>query len=316
MTRFTARLACMLVLLSLTGTALAQTEEVERTLTAAAGTRFDLTNISGDISIAGVAGREVTIRAIKRLRDDDATTATAAMFDRVEIDVSQRGDRIGVETEYRNDRGGAISVDYVVTLPRDLVVSVESVSGDVTLRDIDGRTQVEVVSGDLELTGLAHLVEVQAVSGQITVRDVTSEQRLSVATVSGSLTLENVRAPRLDTGSVNGSITLSNVEADRLEAETVSGAVSFAGPLANDGRYEFQSHAGRIRLTVPADAGFELEAESFSGAFRSQLPVDTGDGGEATEFPRGNRSLDGIVNGGGARLETTTFSGSITIEVS
>ena len=122
---------------------------------------------------------------------------------------------------------------------------------------------------------------------------------ISSLTLDQALLYADAHAPAIRTALARAGVA----QADIVESEIVFPA----NPQVSFGA------GGR---TIQGATGFELEAESFSGAFRSQLPVDTGDGGEATEFPRGNRSLDGIVNGGGARLETTTFSGSITIEVS
>jgi DUF4097 and DUF4098 domain-containing protein YvlB len=117
---------------------------------------------------------------------------------------------------------------------------------------------------------------------------------------------------------VSGAVELRGVDARRVEVETVSGSVTFAGALAADGRYEFESHSGRIHLTVPDGTGFELESESFSGGLRSAIPIVVGRGDRAREVTvveSGNRSIEGVAGGGGGRLELSTFSGSTTIEV-
>ena len=73
-----------------------------------------------------------------------------------------------------------------------------------------------------------------------------------------------------------------------------------------------------IRLTVPEGTGFELESESFSGGLRSAIPIVVGRGDRAAEvtvFESGNRSIEGVAGGGGGRLELSTFSGDMRIEV-
>jgi hypothetical protein len=301
----------------LAGLAEAQTEEIVRTIPMDAGGQFELSNISGDIMVTGVDGTDLTIRATKRLGDRGTAGSDDEALSLVDVKITQRGSLVAVETTYeRSGRNGpSVSVDYEVTVPRETAVSVESVSGGVTIEGIDGETRLEVVSGAVELTSVSRLVEAEAVSGAVRLTDVASDEELSVQTVAGSLSIDGGRAPRLEVSSVQGAISLSRVAARRVEVDTVAGAVSFEGALAADGRYEFKSHAGHIGLTVPAGTGFELEAESFSGNFDSDLPIMVvGGTQQATTFERGVRALEGAVGNGGAHLEITTFSGNITIE--
>ncbi|HJN47090.1 MAG: DUF4097 family beta strand repeat-containing protein [Vicinamibacterales bacterium] len=318
MSTHTARtaLACVATI-CLAGTAQAQTEEIVRTISMDAGGLFELRNVAGDISVTGNDGIDVTIRATKRVSDRNASGDADAALRRVGVEITQRGNRVEVETEYERSPGNgpSVSVDYEVGVPSGVRVTVEAVASDVTIDGVDGETRVEVVSGAIQLTTLSRLVEAKAVSGHIQLSGVASDDALSVESVAGNLTLDGVRAPRLEASSVSGTISLSGVEARRLEVGTVAGAVTYQGALAADGRYEFESHSGAIRLTVPGSTGFELEAESFSGAFNSDLPITVGGGTRnTTVFDRGLHTLEGTAGDGGARLELATFSGDITIE--
>ena len=314
-----------LMLIGAAGVAAGQTEELVRTIAMEPGGSLTLSNISGEIAVTGVDGNDLTIRATKRL----VGRGTAEALDRVEIAIEERGNRVDVEARYRrrsllqslgNLLGGRGSpaVDYVVTVPRGTGVSIESVSGDVSVEGVDGETRIEVVSGDVRLASLARLVEVEAVSGRLQITGASSEDAMTAETVSGRLDMDGVRAPRLEASSVSGAVALRGVESRRVEVETVSGSVTFAGALAADGRYEFESHSGRIHLTVPDGTGFELETESFSGGLRSAIPIVVGQGGragEVTVFEQGSRSIEGVAGDGGGRLELSTFSGDMTIEV-
>ena len=316
MTRHITRAALVAVTIAgLTGAAEAQTATITRTIPMEAGGEFTLSNISGDITVRGVDGDDLTILATKRVSGGDSRDADEALR-RVEVDIRQRGNRVMVETEYRRTRGDSrVSVDYEIGVPRSIGVRIESIAGDVSVEGVDGRTRVEVVGGEVRLTSLARLVEAEAIAGNIILRDVASNDELTVDLVAGSLTAEGVRAPRFEASTVAGSITLIGVESRRVEVDTLAGSVTFEGPLASDGRYEFGSHSGRVLLRVPDGSGFELEAESFSGDFSSNLPIMTRGGTrEATVFGRGVRTIEGTAGGGGARLEITTFSGNITIE--
>lgn len=327
MTRLAMRSTLVaVVLIGAAGAAAGQAEELVRTIRMEPGGLLTLSNISGETTVTGVDGDDLTIRATKRL----VGRGSAESLDRVEIEIEERGNRVEVEPRYRrrsllrslgNLLGGgpgSVAVDYVVTVPRGTGVTIESVSGNVTVEGVAGETRIEVVSGDVRLASLAELVEVEAVSGRVQIADVSSDDALSAETVSGRLDINTVRAPRLEASSVSGEVVLRGVESRRVEVETVSGSVTFSGALATNGRYEFESHSGGIYLTVPEGTGFELESESFSGGLRSAIPIVVGRGNRAAEvtvFESGSRSIEGVAGDGGGRLELSTFSGDMRIEV-
>ena len=198
-----------------------------------------------------------------------------------------------------------MAVDYLVTVPRDTGVAIESFDGDVTVEGVDGETHVKTVSGDGRLASLARLVAVETFSGNLEIADVRSEDVLTAETVSGRIDIEGVRVPRLEVKSFGGAVALQGVESRRVEVETVSGSVTFDGALAADGRYELRSHSGDIFLTVPGGSGFELDAQSFNGDLRSDIPILVGRGDPSRRTPvfeGGRRAIRGIAAAGGARL--------------
>ena len=314
-------------LMGAAGEVAGQTEELVRTIPMEPGGRLTLRNVEGGITVTGVDGDDLTIRATKRAGrrggDDDA-------LDRVEIEIEERGNRVIVETEYPGHRrsfleslgdllGGGrrdrrepfVAVDYRVAIPRGAGVAIESFAGDVTVEAVDGETRVETVSGDVRLTALARLVTVESFSGDLELTDVRAGDALTARTVSGRIDIEKVRAPRLEVKSFSGAVALRGWSLGESKVETVSGSVTLDGVLAADGRYGIRSFSGSILLTVPDDSGFELEAESFSGSLRSDIPVLAGPG--TTVLGVGSRTIRGTAGEGGAGLELFTVSGDIAI---
>ena len=288
MTRQFLQLASIVALaLGVAGVAGAQTEELVRTIPMGPGGQLTLSNLAGDITVAGSDDSELTLRVTKRLVEPGAVSEPTARhaLDRVEIEIRERGGRVAVETEYPRRglvgrfsdfvRGGraAVAVDYDVTVPRGAGVAIESTSGSVTVEGVNGETSIETVSGDVRLASLPRLAEVEMVSGDLWMTDVGSDDELSAEVVSGRITIDGVQTPRLDVSTVSGTLALTRVEARRVDVETVSGPITFDGTLNADGRYEFESHSGSIRVAVPAGTGFDLEARSFSGALESNAPI-------------------------------------------
>ena len=120
------------VLIGVAGVAAAQTGELVRVIAMEPGGRFTRSATSAaKITVTGVEGDDLTIRATKRVAGRGSATTDA--LDRVEIDIEKRGNRVVVETDYPRRRrsfleslaslfsGGVrepfVAVDYLVTVP-------------------------------------------------------------------------------------------------------------------------------------------------------------------------------------------------------
>ena len=307
-----------------------ETEELVRTIPMEPGGRLTLRNVEGGITVTGVDGDDLTIRATKRASrrggDDDALA-------RVEIEIEERGNRVIVETDYPGHRrslleslgdllGGGrrerrepfVAVDYRVAMPRGAGVTIESFAGDVTVEAVDGETRVETVSGDVRLTSLARLVAVESFSGDLELTDVRARDALTARTVSGRIDIEEVRTPRLEVKSFSGAVALRGRSRGDSKVETVSGAVTFDGVLAADDiekvrapRLEVKSFSGAVALRGRSRG--DSKVETVSGAV-------TFDGVLAADARLGIRSHSGSIlltvpDGSGFELEAESFSGSL-----
>ena len=307
-----------------------ETEELVRTIPMEPGGRLTLRNVEGGITVTGVDGDDLTIRATKRASrrggDDDALA-------RVEIEIEERGNRVIVETDYPGHRrslleslgdllGGGrrerrepfVAVDYRVAMPRGAGVTIESFAGDVTVEAVDGETRVETVSGDVRLTSLARLVAVESFSGDLELTDVRARDALTARTVGGRIDIEEVRTPRLEVKSFSGAVALRGRSRGDSKVETVSGAVTFDGVLAADDiekvrapRLEVKSFSGAVALRGRSRG--DSKVETVSGAV-------TFDGVLAAEGRLGIRSHSGSIfltvpDGSGFELEAESFSGSL-----
>lgn len=97
MTRQNVQIVLVAVaLIGVAGVAAGQTEELVRTIPMEPGGRFSLGNVSGDITVTGVDGDDLTLRATKRVA---GRGSAADALDRVEIDIEERGNRIVVEAD-------------------------------------------------------------------------------------------------------------------------------------------------------------------------------------------------------------------------
>ncbi len=272
--------------------------------------RFSLSNVDGDITITGGSGDEVTIEAVKRTRGDQRDLNEA------NIDVDARAGHIDVRTTYPSRRNIRVSVSYTVTVPGSAAVDVRSVSGDVKVTGVQGSVRAESVSGDVTTSGTPRLEVAKSVSGDVDLSDAGTEAELRASSVSGSVRARGFKARSLDASTVSGDVVLTDVACDRLGVRSISGNAEYSGTLSRNGRYDFNSHSGNVRLTLSESTGFELTANTFSGSMRSDLPLtiggDTG-GGRGRQSFVSSRSMRATFGDGSAVLAIRTFSGDIII---
>jgi hypothetical protein len=296
-----------------------QTDRQTRTLKLGAQGELSLSNVAGDVVVTRGGGTDATLEIVKTARGRTADDARE-MLGLVEVTVIERGGRTEVKTEYPrgeerrrdNRRNINVSVAYTVSAPAGTRLTVGSVSGTVRVSDIKGDVSVNSVSGAVHIANAGRVSAAKSVSGDVEILDTQAEGGLQAESVSGTVLLRKVTAPRVEAGSVSGNVVIQDVQSERVEAHSVSGNLEYGGALAKNGRYELTSHSGDVRVAVAGGTGFELEATSFSGDVRSELPLSAGnrdaDGGRGRR-----RAVRGVFGDGSAVVSVTTFSGNIVI---
>jgi DUF4097 and DUF4098 domain-containing protein YvlB len=267
-----------------------------------------LTNISGDIRVTGGSGAEIVIDAVKHARGRGGMDGRQQLQN-LDVSISEAGGRVEVRTYHRgkNDRSW---VDYTVTVPAGTRVDLQSVSGDVTVRNVKGETRAESVSGNVVCDGLGRVTQIKSVSGNVELTNSQSDTDLLLSTISGDVRAAALKARGLTLSTVSGEASIKGCECTRAQLKTVSGSLSYSGPLAQGGRYEGNAHSGDIRFFPSGPVGYELEASTFSGDIHTEPPL------KVTSSSRGHgpgQSLRGVAGNSGAFLVLTTFSGDIQV---
>ncbi len=275
---------------------------------------FDLANISGNIVITGGSGRDVTIEAIKRVQRPNPNAARA-LLQMIDIQVAEQANRVEIRTAYPRPRNFPGSVDFTISVPEDANVTVRTLSGNVRATNIKGELRAETVSGNVVAAAARKLEALKCVSGDIEIVDAAADDLVTASTVSGNITVRGLKARAIQLGSVSGNIRVDDSQADRLEVRAVNGNVDYAGDLARNGRYQFTSHSGDIRLVLSGTTGFELRANSFSGTVRSDFAINRrpAAGAEGQAGVQGPRAIRGAFGDASATLGLRAFSGNISI---
>ncbi len=296
-----------------------QTDRETRRFTVGASGQLDLETLSGDITIRSSSGREVVVELVRTARGvDDAAAKTG--LSRVNVESEERGGRVTIRTVYPNERQRdySVSVDYIVTAPAGTRISTRSISGDVSVKGINGELSIDTTSGDVDVTDALLLTSAKTVSGDLTLTNVGAEGLLEGATMSGDIVASGIKARRVELGTISGGVTAKGVSAGDVTLKSMSDDVVFDGELTPRGRYEFSSHSGDVRITLAGRVGFSFDASTFSGSVRNNAGIEVSTTGR-TGTRRGMGSseaakrMQGTFGDGSAIVSATSFSGDVVV---
>ena len=195
-------------------------------------------------------------------------------------------------------------VDYQLTVPASMGVTIGGMGGDVTIEGSQGEVTVNTVEGDIVLKGGRGDVSLVTVNGGIRVEG-TRGGRLELQAVSDDIEVTDVQGD-VSVQTVSGDLRLRGVDGRRVEAQTVSGDVIFDGVIRPDGSYTLSTHSGDITMAIPEGASAMIRTAIAHGDLSTSFTLPASE--------RASRTRQAYrLGGGGASIELETFSGDISL---
>jgi len=282
-------------------------EKFEKTVPLAKEGKINISNISGDIEVRTWTQDQVKIQAVKVSQAGSEAKAKENAA-KIDIEVTQEGNVLNIETKYpKSPFGGSInvSVNYWLWIPEKAALDAKSISGNIDVEGPGGSVELSAISGDVGLRRASKGGDCSAVSGNLVVSGVSGD--LFLKSVSGDIKATQVKGS-VQGETVSGSVEMLDIsEASAVRLKSLSGVVVYRGQINRAGTYNLKSHSGTIEMLLPADAAFDLEAETFSGDIATDFEVKV-----VGKVSR--KEISGVVNGGGASVKLSTFSGSINLK--
>jgi len=209
-------------------------EEWSRTYTLAPGGDLEIVNVNGAINVDAGTGPQVEVKATRTARASSDEEAQAVLKD-TSITEAVTPTQVTIQTSGKGFQFGrrSINVDYHVSVPAGLQITLKTENGGIGLHDADGTFAASTTNGGIRGTNLSGQVSAHVVNGGIVV---------DFAHVSGPTMLD----------TVNGGIRV-NLPADAnvdVEASAVNGGVSSDGALNLAG-----VEKSRQRMTGKLNAG-------------------------------------------------------------
>ena len=209
-----------------------------------------------------------------------------------------------------NFRWGRMEVSVYLPESTYASLSVSSVSGDVTVPADFSFTEAEVqsTSGNVRfLASVENGLSVKTVSGDLSVQEV-SPKSLHVRSTSGDVTLSSIRVEgELELRTVSGDLELSQVDCGSLDAETTSGEVDASALRAvEDLRIKTVSGDVDLRSCDADTLWIKTTSGDVSGRLLSEKIFVTNTTSGSVRVP---------PSASGGKCEVTTTSGDIKFTV-
>jgi DUF4097 and DUF4098 domain-containing protein YvlB len=266
-------------------------QEFDTTVAVRPGTRLELNNFEGSVTIRTWTKSSVRIQADLEDSEDERS-----------VDVTMSGNTLSVRSA---GRYGPETIDYELTVPADINLAISGQSGDVTIDGTKGEISVETVEGEIRVTGGGGLISLRSVDGGISLSGARGS--IDVNSVDGEIRLTNVTG-EVRAQAVDGAITLDGVESSAVDAQSVDGEIDFRGPIKEGGRYRLVSHDGGVTVTTPS-INATVSVATYSGDFDSDFPV-------TLEKVTPGKRMTFTMGTGSARLEIESFDGSVSLRKS
>jgi len=216
--------------------------------------------------------------------------------DKAQVDHLQKGNRIEIETQLLKDADKQTGrVDYELMVPPNASVSLRSSTGPLT---------VEHLRGDITLEGAEAPIEVRNSGG--------GGNHVHVKTMSGPVTLNEVRNAHIEITSISGDVHLTSVTGELVQVNSGSGKIFYDGDFGMGGDYDFSTHTGDIEALVPAGASADFNAHSMQGQVQSDVSLLQN---EHPRFPvEAGRSFFGTVGKAASEVVFKSISGKIRLK--
>jgi DUF4097 and DUF4098 domain-containing protein YvlB len=211
--------------------------------------------------------------------------------DAVEVEADQANNRVDITTHAISDNTSPDSMraDYQVNVPEDADLHVHDDSGAVNVANVLGDMNVETIGAGVGMADTAGYTTVSTVNGGF-----------QCLRCSG----------KIEVRSISGNIQLDDLRSSDVFAQTSSGNIVFNGQYLPNGSYRLKDYSGIVEVRFSPVDSFDLSATSLKGKVNNEANLEPSRHGF---LPRVGNSLFGALNAGRARVEVTSFNGTINI---
>jgi hypothetical protein len=185
------------------------------------GEALYLETLSGNVTVKGVDGNRVEIKAVKNAKgsEDDAKEA----LEQLKVEFKKSQNRIDVITEFPDEHGFLshifgkghghrdVWVDFEISIPSRLKVVVDATSAAVDIRNVTGDILLDLTSGDVFGEDLGSETVVDGTSGRVELRKVGGD--IVIDNTSGDAIVVGCTGD-VEVDKTSGEVSLRDIEGD------------------------------------------------------------------------------------------------------
>jgi len=193
-----------------------------------AGSTLIIHNVSGNVIVKGYNGNQIVVDGL----------ATGADRTKVSVEDLSQGDRVELRARYPRNCECDASINFEIKVPRSvraMIGPLSTASGDISVEDVTGQVSIRSASGN---------VAVRRVVGQV-----------AASTASGDVEIEQVSGPisaRSSSGNVTGKLDQLDASGD-LVFTTASGDVRVQVPQSLNADVEIHTISGSLNTDFPLE---------------------------------------------------------------
>jgi DUF4097 and DUF4098 domain-containing protein YvlB len=259
----------------------AHADRIEKHFAVQSKPKITVRNSSGRIQVKAWTKQEVQV-------------AWTSANGKTAVETEQAGNRIEVARLMYEDGAAAddSKTDFEITVPIESELSVRTDSGNVTVDSVHGDMTFDTVGANLQLSD---------VNGYMVVK-----------TIDGSLVC-NRCSGKLEANSISGNVQMIQPALDSVRVQTSSGNIFFDGSFLSRGIYIMKNFSGTIEVHFSSNDSFDVNASSLKGDVINQATFKPDTHGTPHAASKWGHSLFGTMNDGRAKVELSSFSGTIKI---
>lgn len=243
---------------------LSEQDEIRRTLKLAPGTRVEVSSIRGSVEIETANIETAEIYIVR-------SAESRAELEQFKVGIEHNAKSLVIRGEQRQGTSGSgfgpeVRHQVKLRLPRNVDLSIQSISGEVKIGDVGGQLAVSSVSGSVWVGSVDGQAQVNGVSGAVTLGRVN--QQVEIKSVSGNVKIEQAVGALTVTG-VSGSLSAGISKLERgVQINSISGEVELRFRDELNAQLSTDNITGKVSLDVP---GVAVQSRSSASAIRATI---------------------------------------------
>jgi len=239
-------------------------------------------------------------------RDSVEVMGSVASGSKVALNAPQIGAAKGLKmfVEAPTEQAGKEGA-LTMRVPRGARVWLKTGSAELTVTDVTGGLDLNVVGGSITVHGNPRELRAESMDGAVTIDGVPEWMRVKTAT--GDIALRG--GQDVGASTISGTIDARGGEADHLKLESTTGTIRFALGLARGATVEMETHSGPIEIQLARKASVDLDAATVTGeianAWSGARPA-VGSEGRGMTLTTSGAPLGGLIT-------VRSFKGKISI---